>query len=38
MFNSGHINPSWDIEEFKALDYKFDTHKDDALLNKFEWV
>ena len=35
MFNSGHINPSWDIEEFKALDYKFDTHKDDGLLNKF---
>jgi hypothetical protein len=35
MFNSGHIEPNWDINEFKALNYKFDTHKDDNLLNEF---
>lgn len=35
MFNSGHIEPKWDIDEFKKLNYKFDTHKDDDLLNLF---
>lgn len=35
MFNSGFIQPKWKIEEFKSLNYKFDTHKDDALLNEF---
>lgn len=35
MFNSGHIDPTWNIAEFKELDYSFDTHKDDALLNQF---
>jgi len=35
MFNNGHIDPKWNIDEFKALDYKFDTHKDDSLLNDF---
>lgn len=35
MFNHGHIKPTWNINEFKTLDYKFDTHKDDALLNEF---
>lgn len=38
MIHKGHIKPSWDIEEFKALDYKFDTHKDDDLLNEFASV
>ena len=32
---SGHIEPKWDIKEFKDLDYKFDTHKDDDLLNEY---
>jgi hypothetical protein len=32
MQNLGHIEPLWDIEEFKTLQYKFDTHKDSDLL------
>ena len=35
MISQGHIDPKWDIEQFKQLDYTFDTHKDDALLNEF---
>lgn len=35
MYNEGHIDPKWNIDEFKKLDYKFDTHKDDNLLNQF---
>lgn len=34
MFNSGRIDPNWDIDDFKTLNYKFDTHKDNDLLNK----
>lgn len=35
MFNEGYIDPKWDIEQFKSLDYKFDTHKDNNLLDQF---
>jgi len=35
MLHSGHIQPLWNIDEFKTLNYKFDTHKDDVLLNEF---
>ena len=36
MFNKGHIEPRWNINEFKSLNYKHDTHKDDQLLDKYE--
>lgn len=32
---SGHITPNWDIEDFKTLNYNFDTHKDTELLNDY---
>jgi hypothetical protein len=35
MLNTGHIEPNWNIEDFKTLNYKFDTHKDDRLLNEY---
>lgn len=35
MFNDGLIEPRWDIDDFKKLEYKFDTHKDNNLLNHF---
>jgi hypothetical protein len=38
MFKKGHIVPRWNISEFKALNYKFDTHKDDRLLDQYEEV
>ena len=38
MFNSGHIEPRWKINEFKTLQYKYDTHKDTALLKEYESV
>jgi len=31
----GHIEPNWDIEDFKALNYNFDTHKDNELLDRY---
>mgnify|MGYP003653271452 CR=1 FL=1 len=38
MFNSGHIAPQWNIEEFKVLNYKYDTHKDQELLDQYAAV
>lgn len=38
MFNSGHIEPKWDILEFKRLNYKHDTHKDKDLLDQYAEV
>lgn len=35
MFNKGHIEPQWNINEFKSLNYKFDTHKDQQLLDQY---
>jgi hypothetical protein len=35
MFNSGHLKPLWNIAEFKSLDYKYDTHKDQDLLDQY---
>ena len=32
----GNLLPDWNIEEFKTLEYKYDTHKDSALLDKYE--
>ena len=36
MFESGNIEPKWNIEEFKALDYKADVHKDYDLIDLYE--
>lgn len=36
MSNSGYIKTTWNINNFKSLEYKFDTHKDDNLLTRFE--
>lgn len=36
MLVTGHINPDWNINEFKSLNYKFDTHKDQDLLDEYE--
>lgn len=38
MFSKGHIDPQWDIKEFKALNYKADTHKDQGLLEEYAQV
>lgn len=36
MQNQGHIDPQWNIEDFKNLQYKFDTHKDSNLLELYQ--
>jgi hypothetical protein len=36
MLTCGHIEPLWNINEFKELDYKFDKHKDRDYLNYLE--
>ncbi len=35
MLQTGFIEPKWNIEDYKKLNYKFDTHKDNDLLNDF---
>lgn len=35
MLKTGYIEPKWNIEDFKTLNYKFDTHKDDVVLNEY---
>ena len=35
MLSKGRIAPHWDINEFKELNYKADTHKDQALLEQY---
>lgn len=36
MHTKGHIEPNWDINEFRVLNYKYDTHKDQDLLDEYE--
>lgn len=36
MLTTGNLYPEWDIEDFKKLAYKYDTHKDADLLSKYE--
>ena len=36
MLTVGQMYPKWDIEEFKTLEYKYDTHKDSELLDQYE--
>jgi hypothetical protein len=36
MLTTGHIHPQWNIEDFKTLAYKYDTHKDSKLLDQYE--
>lgn len=36
MIKSGQIIPLWNIEQFKNLNYKHDTHKDTVLLDQYE--
>lgn len=36
MLTTGHITPNWNIDDYKALDYKYDTHKDSQLLDQYE--
>ena len=36
MLLSGYISPNWDLEEYKNLSYKLDTHKDSKLLDQYE--
>lgn len=32
----GYINPQWDADEFKVLNYKLDHHKDANLIEQYE--
>jgi hypothetical protein len=32
---TGHITPNWDLDKFKTLSYKYDTHKDTELLDRY---
>lgn len=36
LIKTGLIEPIWDIEEFRKLNYKIDTHKDTALIDDYE--
>jgi hypothetical protein len=36
MLQVGTLYPEWNVEEFKTLNYKFDTHKDSELLDRYE--
>jgi hypothetical protein len=36
MLTTGYVIPSWNLEDFKLLNYKYDTHKDADLLDQYE--
>ena len=36
MLRTGQIEKIWNIEDYKTLEYKYDTHKDFDLLDQYE--
>ena len=35
MYTQGHLSPTWDINQFKQLNYKLDYHKNTELIDQY---